>query len=220
MGDTFHESPIFLVFYQLLLDRLNDFSISTFFILIDIATSLLLAQVAYYQLLLIQRYNRNRIQAYLTRKKDEDGFKNFDPSASILLSQDAIQLKCFWVAAIYLLSPYSLLPCIAQSSSVLANFLISLALLMATLNYRVISLLLVSLLTLNSFYPLTLLAPVILLVEQSSQSSSVRSVSRNKLFSIALSLIIFTVFYATLVGVCVWLERGSFRFVQSTYVFM
>ncbi|KAH9407291.1 hypothetical protein TYRP_012841 [Tyrophagus putrescentiae] len=49
-GDTFHESPLFLAFYRLLIGSLSDLQIALFFIAVDVLTAFVLAKVCSAQL--------------------------------------------------------------------------------------------------------------------------------------------------------------------------
>src|SRR5699024_558283 len=64
-GDTFHESPLFLQFYRLIIDCLSEWQIGILFIGVDIATAFVLSQVAAHQLTTQVRIDRRRVQSQL-----------------------------------------------------------------------------------------------------------------------------------------------------------
>lgn len=226
-GDTFHESPLFLQFYRLIIDCLSEWQIGILFIGVDIATAFVLSRVAAHQLTTQVRIDRRRVQSQLL---DNDHKSQL---ASLFIGPDSIDNSAFWVASIYLLSPYSMLSCVGQSTSVFGNCVISVILLASTRGWRLVSMSLLALLTLNSFYPLILLLPCSLILEQKFRLQSADSgdaPSKNSLLidlsqpstkcSILLSLVTFLALFASLFAVSLSLEDWSFQFLHSTYAFM
>lgn len=222
-SDTFHESPIFLQFYQLLLSQLNEFHIFILFIFVDLTTAFLLANVCFQQLKYIHLIEKKRINVDLSKKNNEL-FKE------LLVSFNSFDQLSFWCTAIYILSPYSMLSCVGQSTSVFINFLISSTLFFATNGRRYVSLLLLALLTLNSFYSLILFLPVIMILEQKFQIERSSKEKNNLILinfrststqiSFFFSTLIFILFSIFLFTICLYLENWSFQFVHSVYVFM
>lgn len=240
-GDTFHESPLFLSFYRLLISSLSDIQIACFFIAIDVLTAFVLAKVCSAQLNSSVVIDGGIEKHLKTTKKDISiSDKVF---SELFIQPDTVSTSAFWSIAIYLLSPYSMLSCVAQATSVIGNFLIGLTLLSATYGHRIVALLLLALLSLNSFYPLILLSGVVLILEQkyrldnqSSADKSKKSKGVNSLsstnplhiditssstkFSIFTSILLFFLFYTLLLIASYFLENKSFQFLQSNYVFM
>ena len=226
-GDTFHESPLFLNFYHILINLLSEYQIFLFFIILDVSTAFILGRVCSCQLGKLCMIEKRHIQNQLVvkNKKDDDSQEKNDQIiySQLLIQTESIQVSSYWTTAIYLLSPYSLLPCVAQTTSIIHNLLIALALLSATNGLRLISLLLLALLCLNSFYPLILLPAVILLIEQQKHLNFSKSDSFNlnsSRFSIFISTILFSIFYSSFLFGSFYIENGSFQFLQSTYMFM
>ena len=272
-GDTFHESPLFLAFYRLLIGSLSDLQIALFFIAVDVLTAFVLAKVCSAQLnctVAVERgieeeeelKKKNKKTKPKKKEKDdeekrEDEVEDDDDEATLInlkdplfsglfIQPETVSTSAFWSAAIYLLAPYSILACVAQATTVLGNFLIGLTLLAATSGHRAASLLLLALLTLNAFYPLILLSPVVLMLEQrwhldqqqrqqgkkkspkKSEESSFSSANPMHIelsssvtrLSIAGSVLLFALFYGLLMAASYWLEGGSLQFLQSNYVFM
>ncbi len=274
-GDTFHESPLFLAFYRLLIGSLSDLQIALFFIAVDVLTAFVLAKVCSAQLnctVAVERgieeeeelKKKNKKTKTKTKKekdggddKEKDEEEEEDDEATLInlkdplfsglfIQPETVSTSAFWSAAIYLLAPYSILACVAQATTVLGNFLIGLTLLAATSGHRAASLLLLALLTLNAFYPLILLSPVVLMLEQrwhldkqqqqqgkkkspkKSKESSFSSANPMHIelsssvtrLSIAGSVLLFALFYGLLMAASYWLEGGSLQFLQSNYVFM
>lgn len=271
-GDTFHESPLFLAFYRLLIGSLSDLQIALLFIAVDVLTAFVLAKVCSAQLnctVAVERgieeeeelKKKNKKTKPKKKEKDdeekrEDEVEDDDDEATLInlkdplfsglfIQPETVSTSAFWSAAIYLLAPYSILACVAQATTVLGNFLIGLTLLAATSGHRAASLLLLALLTLNAFYPLILLSPVVLMLEQrwhldqQQQQGKKKSLKKSKessfssanpmhielsssatRLSIAGSVLLFALFYGLLMAASYWLEGGSLQFLQSNYVFM
>lgn len=221
-GDTFHESPLFFKFYQLLLNHLNEFYIAVLFIIIDVATAFILSKVAITQLIKMENSEQTLMEQHRktiqeTRKEKEEKILN-----NLIIKSELAVESAEWIISIYLLSPYSILPCVAQSTSVINNFLISLILHQANNGHRYLSLSLLALSSLNTFYTLILLPSVILILEKEFNNKSARinkSESLNK-NSILYSVFIFISFLISLLILCLWIENGSPRFFYSTYFFM
>lgn len=217
-GDTFHESPVFLLFYQLLVNNLGDLQIFIVFILFDIVTAFLISKICADQLRCMSVVEKRRIS----------GDEEFDEKdvRSLMIQANTIDQLAFWSLAIYCLSPYSILACVGQSTSIFINFLLALTIFLATHGQRFISLTLLSLLTLNSFYPLILLLPLIMILEQKFQINRKEATftidfqSRPTKISIGFSFILFIFLYSSWFSLSLFLEDWSFQFVHSIYVFM
>ncbi|CAG2110507.1 unnamed protein product [Medioppia subpectinata] len=134
-GHTFHESPIFLHFYKFLITNYSEM-IDKLFVLVDVLTAVLLSLVCYKQL------------NYLSVLEEQRMKKNVKKEDISRLSIDRTQIteRSLRVAIIYLLSPYSVLSCVGQSTSVFTNFLMALTLLTTTMGLRVVSAALLALL--------------------------------------------------------------------------
>ena len=236
-GDTFHESPIFLSLYRLLILNLNEFQLACFFIVVDIMTAFVLSKVCLSQIQSICLIENQRIKTKLVQgKKKTELNLNDELYSNLLVKLDSALASSFWTMAIYLLSPYSILSCVGQTTSVIGNFLISLTLLTATSGWRMSSLLLLALLSVNSFYPLIFLPAIILFLEQKYRLK--KFVNEKKIFSkdqdylnidikasitqfsIFFSVFLFIFFYSLLLLTSFIIENRSFQFIQSTYIFM
>lgn len=221
-GDTFHESPLFFKFYQLLLNHLSEFYIAVLFIIIDIATAFILSKVANKQMIKMENSEQTLMEQHrktiqVKRKEKEEKILN-----NLMIKSDAAEEVAEWIIWIYLLSPYSILPCVAQSTSVLNNFIISLILFQANNGQRYLSLALLALSSLNTFYSLILLPSVILILEKEfyHKSNKINSDKSPDKCSIVYSLFIFILFLISSLILCLWIENGSSRFFYSTYFFM
>lgn len=219
-GHTFHESPLFLVFYELLVTKDNQ-TIGNLFILIDIITALILSMVCYKQL------------NHLIVSEEERFHKDIKKEDSKRLSIDASQIKelSLKVAAIYLLSPYSLLSCVGQSTSVFTNFLMASFLLSSTLQMRIISTALLALLSYQCFYPLMMIVPLAMIIEDhkwrnskamrnSQKTSEVQYLSPSVRYSMISTVLLFLVFWLALLVFSYTLMDKDYEFLYSTYGFV
>lgn len=215
-GNTFHESPIFLNFYQFIVNNLSEFQIVIFFILIDMMTAFILSNVSIMQLNSMKIMEKNRLKIYL---KDNDDKKSCE---KLFINPATIYDCAEWIIWIYTLSPYSILPCVAQSTQVLQNFLISLIMLTASNGQRFLSFSLLALSVVNTFYSLIFLPPVILILENSAKNTDDSKPQQLtiRLKSLVYSLFIFMAILISFLLLCLWIENGSIQFIHSTYVFM
>lgn len=92
-------------------------------------------------------------------------FKNKEDLKQIEIKETKLNKIGFKVFAFYILSPYTILSCVGQSTGVFSNFLIVLSLLFATLNQRFLSSFFISLLSFNSFHSIILILPIALIIE-------------------------------------------------------
>ena len=219
-GHTFHESPLFLQFYELLVTNANPL-IGNLFILIDIITALILSMVCYKQLNYLIVLEENRFNKDI---KKED-------IQRLSINKNQIKDLSLKVAAIYLLSPYSLLSCVGQSTAVFTNFLMAAVLLTTTLQLRVISTALLALLSYQSFYPLMLIVPLAMIIEdqkwrnsksskQSKKASQVQYSSPSVRFSMMTTVTLFAIFWAALLLASYSLMDNDYQFLYSTYGFL
>lgn len=212
-GDTFHETPIFLRLYQLL-QRLPRTAIPFFFIALDIVTGLLLGWSSLMQLQQMIVSERPK----LANLKAED-------RAQLEVPADDIWRTALRVFTIYLLSPYSILACTAQSTAVIGNFLVAALIYSATCGNRLISCMLTALVAAQSLYPVILLIPVVLFVEhrralQFYKTTVVDFRSHRFWVSSTITCILFGSALAALLYASYQLAQNSWEFASSTYGFL
>ncbi|UXI19311.1 metabotropic glutamate receptor 2 [Sarcoptes scabiei] len=205
-GNTFHESPLFLHFYRFLIEILEEYQLFFVFVLADILTALVFSKVV-----LKQSKSIVAIDARRLKLKDSN-----DPTcANLLIKPESTSSNAESIIWIYLLCPYAILPCVAQSTSVFTNLLVAMIFLAATNNHRHLSLFLLSLITLNTFYLILLLPSICLILEHNTQHRN----SDRKFRSIIYSLFIFIISLISLIGISILFEKGSLKFIDSVYVF-
>lgn len=215
IGHTFHESPLFLHFYHLLITNFNNL-IPHIFIAIDVMTAVLLCFLTYNQLIHLRLIEEQRI-AKLSKS---------DEIKKLSIDNNSISDLSLKVAAIYLLSPYSLLSCVGQSTSVFTNFLMALILYTSTKEYRILSIALLAVLSYQSFYPLMMIIPILMIIEQHKALNSNKQVigvqysSSAVRFSMLSMLLLFLVFVFALLFLSYNLMGNSFDFISATYGFL
>lgn len=236
-GDTFHESPLFLRFYELLLKSLSETQIAFFFVIIDIVTAYILSVTCCDQLQMVMQVDESKVKENAPKSKKQAAKKKVDTKEDyesidcryLLVKTNSLPSISFWVFSIYMLSPYSMLACVAQTTSVLANCLIAATFLAATRGHRFPAISLLALLTFNSFYPVIFIFPVVLLLEQIYHLDSIdtnRSAvqmdfqSKRVQRSILWSVFLFLAFYSLFLLVSFNIEQGSSKFLQAIYVYV
>lgn len=110
----------------------------------------------------------------------------------------------------YLFNPYSILNCVALTTTVWSNFLLALMVFALSKNMKILCLLTLALETQRNFYPFILVVPI---------SLAFSEYSRKKLV-VRISTIV--AFAGILVGLqyCSYILMGSWKFLDSTYGFI
>lgn len=210
-GDTFHEVPIFLIFYHRLYTYLKPW-LPVIFAAIDVLTGLILSITSTVQLQRIREWEMNR----LTKLKLED-------SKKLAIPMNSVSELSYRVLLIYLFLPYSSLSCAAMTTSVFTNFITALIMLSASLGQRIIATSLTALLAYHSLYAIAFILPVIMVAEKVNHK-----VNSLEEFSYTSSRVIFSMtwtilsFLALVVGLLQlsYLLMGSSSFISSTYWFL
>ena len=155
-GDTFHEVPLFLQFYHFLLINVDQW-IPVIFSVVDLMTAIFLGIASHMQLKQMRSWEKLKIR----KLKATD-------SKSLEIPEKSIGDISYRIFTIYLLLPYSILACVAKSTSVFTNFLISLIMLSVSSGFRSVSCLLVALVSYHSLYPILLIFPVLMALEKTN----------------------------------------------------
>lgn len=222
-GDTFHESPLFLHFYKVLVKYFFHF-IPYLFIVIDVLTALVLSRASYIQMQ----------QLSLIESKRMSNLKNEDIEKLTIKSTE-IKSNAFKVAIIYLLSPYSLVSCADQSTSTITNFFMALILLTSSSGYRMSSAFLLALLSYQAAYPVMFIVPLMMIIEQQRNVKSFASKTKKSddvqfecvnyqtkavISSMICTMTIFLMFLFGLIMSSYFLMEKNWDFVYSTYLFL
>jgi phosphatidylinositol glycan class U len=226
-GDTFHDQPIFLHLYRFLLSPGVKIYLNIFFISLEVVTAFILVLAAYIQLLDMTEWESPRLGKLAKQDSIEVGM----PSSRLL--DFAVK-----VGIIYLLCPCSILSSVGRSTSIIDNFLVSLLLLTATLNFRVLSCLVASFVVYHSLHAITLIIPVFMIIEQQrhlkSKADSSKRVRKSQPWlqpslldysskSVCLSLIcsfsLFCLFLGGLIFMSYYIMDYDWSFIENTFLF-
>ncbi|XP_074617969.1 phosphatidylinositol glycan anchor biosynthesis class U protein-like [Acropora palmata] len=150
-GDVVHETPLVLAVF-LGLQQVSESLFPLFFVACDLLIGCFLYKLAVLHCRMLQNEQENQLKFYAKSAK------------SILINQEGLNNIPLLVSSIYLLNPYSIGSCVAQSTVVFTNFAISMTLLSAMKGSILLSMLGVSVGAYHSLYPITLLPPVILIL--------------------------------------------------------
>ncbi|XP_031562944.1 phosphatidylinositol glycan anchor biosynthesis class U protein-like [Actinia tenebrosa] len=197
-GDIVHEAPLVVTLFYGLKDVSSQF-IPLIFIVIDIVIGCLLYKVAV--------YNTKNLLTDQERIKSSFA-KNVSP---ILLTEKEFDNIPFLTTAVYLLNPYSVSTCVAQSTIIFTNLGLTLALFGALKGSSPLATLGIALATYHSLYPIMLLAPVTLIVIKYDEGSQLSGMCKCGM--------LFTVWIAGLLGLS-YSFFNSWDFIKATYGFI
>jgi phosphatidylinositol glycan class U len=124
----------------------------------------------------------------------------------ITLKKEEVAKVPQYVRAAYLLNPYIVCSCVAMTTTVFANLILSLTLLTMAKKSRVLSTFCLALSSHQSFYPVMLMVPIIIATAREKQLFK----------SIILTISSYAFFTALLLGFS-YHSTGSWRFIESTY---
>lgn len=124
IGDQFHEPPYNLYFYQKIINNLSPKNIPLFFIVCDIITTLLIYESA--KSYLRKTYER-QCEIFKGHIKEEKK-GNCEPmdeyrKSNVFLRTENIKKFAMYCALFHLFNPYSLLNCVAQTTTVVTNIM-------------------------------------------------------------------------------------------------
>ena len=160
LGVLFHETPLALEFFSFMYSHFNDTVVNVMFVLVDLATAIILSKVA------------DIVAARLiTKQAQELASYHSDANPELLIKIELVQPMARNVQAAYLLHPFLIASCAARTTTVFANLLLAAFLWAATLNYNILACLCLALSTYQSFYPVMLLVPLILMNENKTKTT-------------------------------------------------
>ncbi|KAI1285349.1 Phosphatidylinositol glycan anchor biosynthesis class U protein [Halotydeus destructor] len=209
-GDTFHGDPLSLHFYKYLVENVGTSS-PYIFITADVLTAICLAFSSYFVVRNIASREEHKISVLQESDREVLGI---DAGKAVEVSVK--------VATIYLLSPYSILSCTAQATSIFSNLLVSVVLLSATVGGRLTACSLVALLTIRDLYPVVLLVPVLLIIEHRNHSSSETEIEFKTRFwfSSIVTIMLFITSFSVIIGLSANFNGDKWDFVDSTFGFL
>ena len=121
-----------------------------------------------------------------------------------------------YVTAAYLLNPYLIFNCVAMTTTVFANVVLSVALLSIAVKSRLFATLCTSLASHQSFYPIMLLVPIAIATTSSPMNEKEEKKKKKMVESVVWTSIGYLTFSGLLLAINYQL-MGSWRFIESTY---
>lgn len=116
MGDRLHEAPIFMWFYEHMLEYMSHY-INAVFILVDMLTAHILFLVT----------KKHMARVYKEQKMNVNNVGT-DAKKWLFVGHDFI-LPPYFTAAAYLFNPFTILNCVGLATTIFCNFFLALALL-------------------------------------------------------------------------------------------
>ncbi|RKO89804.1 GPI transamidase subunit PIG-U, partial [Blyttiomyces helicus] len=178
-GGVFHQAPLLLAFFNFLPSIL----VPLLFVFVDYLSALQLVEIA-----------KHKAELMAAERWPEP------PADYTLVPSD--------IGTLYLLNPYSIITCLAQSTLVFSTLSVVMGIRYAIEGNRNLSMLCIAVAAHLSFYPLMMVAPCVMLLVQALKVDALK-VSWT-------SLSLFGGYLAGLLGLS-YLLVGSWRFLQSTY---
>lgn len=198
-GDSFHESPIMLVFFHFLMKHVP-YLLPLMFTLLDLLTAHLL-------------YKTSKAFVRLLKKSQEKQINEIDEeSKSMLLSEGQLREASEYVLSVYLFNPYSVLNCVGMTTTVIQNLLVAASLWGAASGYRVVACVFIALATHQALYPVLLIVPISILLADVNQGCNKCSYIR--------TLLVFVLSWGFLIYISAFIMNGSYKYVYNTYGFM
>lgn len=207
-GVLFHETPLALKFFTVLFDLMSESCVNIVFVIGDILCAFILGKVAD----LVAK-------SLLTNQAKNLGKYHVDAKEDLLIESEDVKHMSSHVQSVYLLHPYLVASCAAKTTTVYANLLLALVMWSAMRKNMYFACLFLALATYQSFYPVMLLVPLVLLLvpeEEDPKSSHVQDFNTTSIkvvtvFSMCLAMI----FYLSYL-----LMGNSWTFLYSTLGFI
>ncbi|KAJ8041054.1 Phosphatidylinositol glycan anchor biosynthesis class U protein [Holothuria leucospilota] len=209
LGDNFHEPPLLLYFFTIM-DNTTPALIPLVFLFLDLTTAFLLYRVAKYLL------------RYLLSEQIKEGPSYAKDVDVLLLKRSSLSSIPTLVLSIYLLNPFSILTCSAQSTIIITNVLVTATFLLTLKGQWWSATLSLALASYQSLYPVMLIVPCAMHVANLKMQENKESISYSSptavtiMLKIALSFLLWSVILITLS----FLMLESWDFLQSTYGFI
>lgn len=198
-GDSFHESPIMLVFFHYLMKKVP-FLLPLLFTTLDLLTAYLLYSTSRAFMRIFER----------TQKKQSEEVA--EESKTMLLDEYQFRQASDYVASVYLFNPYSVLNCAGMTTTVIQNFLLAVSLCSAANGYRLLACAFIAFATHQALYPVLLIVPIAILVAEVNPGCKKCSYIR--------TLLVFVLCWGFLIYISAHIMDGSYQYVYNTYGFM
>ncbi|XP_072013525.1 phosphatidylinositol glycan anchor biosynthesis class U protein-like [Amphiura filiformis] len=203
-GDVFHESPLVLYFFHHV-HSLSTRLVPFVFLFLDLLTGYILHSAA----AVYMRYQMNK------QTSEKSHFAK-DVSQLLINKSDVWDVPKL-VLSVFLLNPYSIVTCVAQSTQVITNLAIAAAFYFTLKDRRSGAALSIAIATYQSLYPAMMIVPcsmhlAILQARKTKSSPSSPSVQSGHIQT----ALWFLFWLACLLGLS-YLMLGSWQFLESTY---
>lgn len=198
-GDSFHESPVMLLFFHFFMKRCP-FIMPLLFTIFDLASGFLLYQTA-------KSFSR-LFKASQDKIKDDVN----EDSKTMLLSKSQLDEAPEYVLSVYLFNPYSVLNCVGMTTTVIQNLLVAASLWSATSGQRILACAFIALATHQALYPVLLIVPIAILLADINKGCNKCSYIR--------TLLVFVLFWGFFIFISAYIMDGSYKYVYNTYGFM
>lgn len=171
-GVLFHETPFALKFFAFLYEMLSEPIANMIFIFGDVLTTIVLGKVA----------DLVAINLLIQQKKDAKKLHK-DAKEELLVHVEDVESMSSLVQAAYLFHPYLMASCAAKTTTVFANLFLATFLWMALRKQKIFACLSLAFATYQSFYPVMLIVPLILMISESDSDLKMTSFSVTAIFS-------------------------------------
>ncbi|XP_046843516.1 phosphatidylinositol glycan anchor biosynthesis class U protein-like [Xenia sp. Carnegie-2017] len=203
-GDSVHEPPLVLLLFYLLRNKSNGIPLYIVFMMFDILTGFLLYLAA-------KCHCRN----LLSRQKRD--LKHYSQNvAPILITLDHLENLPVLVCASYLLNPFTIASCVAQSTGLITNLSLTFSMYFAFLGSTSLAMCFVALASYKSLYCIMLVVPLTIILTKKKMDESKYHVS------LVRAVISSLTFFSFWMGVYLALSRvviGSWQFLDASYGF-
>ena len=197
-GDLFHESPLILVTFRLLITYLGPY-IEILFVFIDVLVAFLLYKTACSYVTKLAKEEERKLQKGEYSKL----------SKSLVLTEHNSESIPAYVAYAYLFNPYIIFNCVGLTTTTFFNLLLTGIFYSIVKEKKLLCTLLLSLVTLQSFYLFILIVPLCLQFYHSEKT-------KKCIFQI---IILYLSTFGGLLAIC-HRVAGSWGFIESTFGFI
>lgn len=198
-GDMFHESPLMLLLFHRI-TKSFPLIIPLIFTLCDMLTAYLLYLTT------------KKFMKIISENQERDSGQYAKDSLSLLLEESDFKTAPVYVLTVYLFNPYSILNCVAMTTTVFNNMFVSLALQSMINGRRTLSCFAIAVAAHQTLYPCFLIVPAAIFIENSLKGCAKCSYIK--------TLTVFVLMWGALIYLSAFAMNGSYLFLENTYGFM
>ncbi|XP_071824466.1 phosphatidylinositol glycan anchor biosynthesis class U protein-like [Apostichopus japonicus] len=207
-GDNFHQPPLLLYLF-FVIHKTAPSLIPLVFLFLDLTTAFLLYEVS------------KHLLRYLLNEQIREGPSYAKDVDVLLIKRASLSSIPGLVLSIYLLNPFSILTCAAQSTSIINNLMIASTFLLTLKGQRISATLTLALASYQSLYPVMLIVPSAMhlaFLKMQERKETISYSSRTAVSAILFTVGSFLIWCFILLGVS-YTMLESWDFVRSTYGF-